>query len=275
MTNERSSFVGGILNLTGARPGHAFEYEGLTMPGMVYYAMTFTSTHDAIEKLIVPPPLKVDRSLPPEVRVMYFINRHNLAFDGKTTPYHAVMFAARVEHNGRKASAGWEYVDGIYNDKTDVDIMGPWGVYFGMLKKMADIRFLPIAPNTFEITVDRRGIRIVTIRMCLGAELPPTSVAQINNNISSAGGQLTVREIPNTTYTGFVDRSICWTDTDSNSSITRAWAANQGAIELGHLDEDPWDELPVFGVKDELCYQIDVGKPVLAEMVVVERLEEF
>jgi hypothetical protein len=82
---------------------------------------------------------------------------------------------------------------------------------------------------------------------------------------------MTVREIPDTSYTSFVDRSICWTPTDG-TKIDRAWSAHDGSIEFGHLELDPLDEMPVLGIKEALCYQLSTGKPVLNEMVVLEQL---
>jgi hypothetical protein len=271
MSNQTTQFVGGVLNMTGVRPGNAFKYEGPTMPGMTYFTLTFTSTHDAIEKLIVPPPLKIDRDLPPEVRAMYFINRNNRAFDGRVTPYHAFQFMAHVKRGSRRASAGWEYVDGIHNDKTEMDIMGPWGVYFGVLKKMADIRFLPAGIDSFEITVTRRGARMVTMRLRLREELSKDQLSLVNEGIGKSGGTMTVREIPDCTYTRFVDRAICWTPTNG-TKIDRAWAAGDGSIEFGHLELDPLDEMPVLEVKNAFCYELSTGKPVLNELVVIEEL---
>ena len=144
MADDHDGYVGGILNMTGVRPGEAFSYSGPTMRDQVYFTVSFTSTHDAIERLIIPPPLKVDRDKPPVVQAMFFVNRHNVAFDGRLTPYKAFMFMAHVKHGDRCGLAGWEYVDGLYGDKTEMDIMGPWSVYFGMLKMMADISFLPV-----------------------------------------------------------------------------------------------------------------------------------
>src|SRR5688572_27383607 len=132
--NGTGSFTGGVLNLTGVRPGDAFRYDGLSFPDMVIYMMHFESTYEAIEKLILPPPLKADRSLPPEVQVWYFTSRNTLPMDGRVLPYQGFQFRARTEFNGVKGASGWEYIDGLHGDKTQCDIMGPWGVYFGMLK---------------------------------------------------------------------------------------------------------------------------------------------
>jgi hypothetical protein len=266
--------VGGILNITGVRPGNAFAYDGPTMPGMVYYTATIITTHDAIDMLVMPPPLKADRSQPAELTISYFVNRHNRAFDGRVTPYQAVLFTARTVVHGKAGVAGWEYVDGLYGDKTEMDIMGPWSVYFGMLKKMADIRFLPLGGDKFEITVVRRGVRLVTMQLRMGAPFPETAVQAMNQRTDSAAfGTFTVREIPDSRYTGFVDRGIYWAGSE-DSSIDRAWAADEASIEFGSLDQDPWTEMPVLSVSRALIFELTVPKEVFHNLQLVEQLDK-
>jgi hypothetical protein len=267
--------VGGILNITGVRPGNAFAYEGPTMPGMVYYTVTITTTHDAIDMLVMPPPLKVDRSQPAELTISYFVNRHNRAFDGRVTPYQGFLFTARTVVNGNAGVAGWEYVDGLYGDKTEMDIMGPWSVYFGMLKKMADIRFLPLGGDKFEISVVRRGVRLVTMQLRMGVPLSDTAVHAMNKGPESSGscgfGTFTVREIPDSHYSGFVDRGIYWAGSEG-SSIDRAWAADEGSIEFGRLDQDPWSEMPILTVNRAIIFESTVPKEVFHGLRLVQEL---
>jgi Acetoacetate decarboxylase (ADC) len=269
--NGIPGYRGGILNMTGARPGEAFRYDGPTMPEQVYFTQTFTSTYEAIERLIVPPPLEVDREMPPEVQVMYFTNIGNVAFDGRPAPYQACMFMARVKHGDLAGRAGWEYVDGVHGDKTDMDVMGSWSVYFGMLKKFADIRFYPVGVNEFEMTVTRRGVRLVTMRLSLGSELPADVVAQMNAATAAAGATLTVREIPDQSYTGFVDRAICVAPSNGNT-ISRAWSAEAGSLEFGHLELDPLDELPVLGTHSAAVFDLCSEKELFTEMKILEHL---
>ena len=269
---ESQKHIGGILNMTGVRPGNAFAYEGPTMPGMVYYTVTITTTHDAIDMLVMPPPLKVDRSQPAELTISYFVNRHNRAFDGRITPYQGFLFTARTMVKGKAGLAGWEYVDGLYGDKTEMDIMGPWSVYFGMLKKMADIRFLPLGGDKFEITVVRRGVRLITMQLRIGTPLPDSAVHTMNQGTEGAAfGMFTVREIPDSHYTNFVDRGIYWAGSEG-SSIDRAWAADQGSIEFGSLDQDPWTEMPVLSVSRALIFESTAPKEVFHHLRLVEEL---
>jgi hypothetical protein len=257
--------------MTGCRPGDGFQYDGPTMQTMVFYTVSFETTHDAIDRLIMPPPLKTDRSRRAEVRVSYFVNRNNRAFDGQITPYQGFLFTAATSVNAVRGVAGWEYVDGLRGDKTEMDIMGAWSVYYGMLKKMADIRFLPLRGNEFEITVYRRGTRLVTMRLRLGNELSSDEVAAMNQADGCGFRTYTVREIPDSHYSGFVDRAIYWSGSEQ-SRIERAWAAEQGSIQFGHLDADPWDEMPVLGVTGATVFEMTVPKEVFHHLRLAEQL---
>jgi hypothetical protein len=266
-------YIGGILNMTGAMPGEGFQYEGPTMPSYPIYMATFRSTYEAIERLILQPPLRADRSQPPIVKIWYFMNAHNRAVDGQVTPYHAVQFAAPCVHDEHKGQSGWEYVDGIRGDKTEMDIMGPWGVYFGMVKKMGNINFLPVTPDEFEITVDRRGTRLLAMRIKLGAELTGSALEEAQAQ-SVWPQQLTVRAIPSPDYTAFTQYAVCATPTSEGNSIDRVWHASDASVVFGHLDMDPLSELPVLEVTGASAAMITTGKAVFTKMHVIANLLE-
>lgn len=263
------SYTGGILNLTGVRPGEAFRYEGLSFPDMTVYMVTFRSSYEAIEKLILPPPLKVDRSQPPEVLAWYFTSRNTLPMDGRVTPYHGFQFRAYTEHAGVKGFAGWEYIDALDGDKTRIDIMGPWGVYFGMLKKLGDISFVPTSVDAFEVTVRRRGETLIRMNMQIGAEMDEAAVAQMNKGGSKT---LTVREVPDVNYAGFVDRTVCISPTDSSNQVLRAWNVVNASIEFGSLDLDPLAELAPEGVVRAVAFNATASVETFTGMKVLERL---
>lgn len=269
---ETPGYTGGVFNIVGTRPGNAFKYEGPAMRQGTWFSLTFTSTHDAIEKLIVPPGLTVDRDVPPEVDVQYFVNPETRAFDGRVISYQGFQFMASVRHGEVAGRAGWEFVDGLYGDKTEVDLLCQWGVYFGMLKKLADIRFTPIGGNEFEATVTRRGVRLATLTIRTGSELASADVELINTASSQWPTTLTVREIPNVNYSAFVERTVCMASTESDNTVTQAWAADRGSISFGHDELDPLDELPVLGVSKELVYKLDVAKELFSEMTVLNHL---
>jgi hypothetical protein len=263
-------YTGGVLNLTGVRPAEALAYDGPTFPRQVVYLQTITSSYDAIERLIVPPPLKVDRSMPPEMQVLYFTNVGSRAYDGRLAPYQACMFMAHARHGDAVGQAGWEYVDAIRGDKTEMDGLLPWGVYFGMLKKLADIRFYPVGVNEFEMTVTRHGVRLVTSRFRLGSELPAEDVEAMN---AAGADTLLVREFPNETYTGFTERSVCLAASSTNT-VTRAWSGEGVSVEFGHLELDPLDELPVLGIGSAVAFESRVEKELFTGVKVLDRLPQ-
>lgn len=269
MSTYEKPFTGGILNLTGCRPGEAFQHDGLAFPDMAIFMVHFTSTYEAIEKLILPPPLKADRDFPPEVQMWYFTSRSTRPMDGRVTPYQGFQFRARTEFNGVKGAAGWEYIDGLYGDKTECDIMGPWGVYFGMLKKMGDIRFIPLGVDEFEMSVTRRGVRLITMRMRIGAEKTAEEVAAMN---SGGYETLTVREVPDVNYTGFVDRAVCCTPTHETNQILRAWNASDASVEFGHLELDPLDELTVLSVNSAIAFNATATSETFKQMRILGHL---
>lgn len=264
-------YIGGILNMTGAVPGEGFQYDGPAMPNYPIYMVMFLSTHDAIERLILQPPLKADRSQPPVVKMWYFVNPENRAIDGQVTPYHAVQFAAPCVHNGRVGQSGWEYVDGVRGDKTDMDIMGPWSVYFGMVKKMGNISFVPVTPDEFEITVDRRGTRLITMGIRIGAELTGEELEAVRAQ-AVWPEQMTVRAIPSPDYSGYTQHAVCATSTAEGNNIDRAWLASNASVKFGHLDMDPLDELPVLGIVGAYAGVNTTEKIVFTEMRVIDDL---
>lgn len=105
--SSRYPHVGGILHMSNAVPGQAFQHPSPTFPAQICYCLRFTSNYEAIEKLILRPPLKVDRSLPPEVVVWYFSSSKSLTPGGKPVPYQGFQFRGNTEFNGVKGCAGW------------------------------------------------------------------------------------------------------------------------------------------------------------------------
>ncbi|KPM42504.1 hypothetical protein AK830_g4040 [Neonectria ditissima] len=268
-------YIGGVLNMTGARPGQAFSFPGPAFPRQVCYIIKFTSTYEAIEKYILPPPLKVDRNLPPEVIVWYFSSPESKGPDGSPAPYQGFQFRGNTEVDGVKGMAGWEYIDGLRGDKTEMDVMLSWAVHYGMAKKFADIRFTAVSGDEFEITVDRQATRLVTMRLRLGQEIDGDVLKGLAESADSplAKDTFTVREMPNSDFSGYSERTVCTAPTGRSCNVTQAWSADRGSIEFGHLESDPLSELEPQEVTLTMVANIQVQKETFTELKVVSVVE--
>jgi acetoacetate decarboxylase len=233
----------GFASLIGVDLDKAFRYNGDTFPGTTSFAITFRSDHDAIERVIVPPPLQVDREAPPEVTLFYGVNPDSRGFDGRPNPYQFLYIGANVEYEGVRGSTAFEYVDAIYGDKTEVDHYIAWGVYFGMLKKLADIRLVP-RENRLEVTVNRRGQRLVTMGLTVGEEV---QVQASGANPASERPFLTVRAIPNLNYDGLSELTVVQSPV-GEVELKRMWSAHDATLELHSGDLDPLGDLPIHAI---------------------------
>jgi hypothetical protein len=240
-----------VLNLFGVRPGNAYNYEQKAMPSVIHFDITFESTHEAIEALVLPPPLESDRTEPPIVTISYFTNAEVYAYDGRNTPYQAVMLTARTQWADRKGVAGWEFVDGLHGDKTDMDIMGPWGLHFGMLKKFADIKVSHTGAHEFNVEVTRRGKLLVKLGLRAGDAVDESELRAFNQSSLAVFG---VREFPNVDYTGYIERSIVASDPVTDDRVARAWHADSGFVEFHSGELDELADLPVHTVTGAYVY---------------------
>lgn len=261
------------MNMSGARPEGAFHSTEPVFPKQVCFVMKFSSTYEAIEKLVLPPPLKVDRTLTPEVIVWYFTSPESRGPGGQIIPYQGFQFRAHAQYNGSRGIAGWEYVDGLYGDKTVIDIMGPWGVQFGMMKKSADIRFSPIGGDEFEIVVARHGCHLFRITIGNGQKLDDVELDQLLHASDNPMKKdtFTVREIPNCDWDGYLDQSVLFTPTSKSIKVNRAWHASGGTIEFSHLGSDPLHELRPSNVHALFICEIEVGRATFKEMKEVQK----
>jgi hypothetical protein len=257
LDRDQDTYVGGVLNLMGVRPGEAYQYEQPAMPHVIHFDVQFESTHEAIEKLVLPPPMTSDRRFAPIVNISYFTNAECYAMDGRNTPYQAVLMTARTQWGDKSGVAGWEFVDGLHGDKTAMDIMGPWGQYFGMLKKLADIRVSHTGADQFTVQVVRRGRLLVSMGLRTGVAYDDAELQALN---AASQGVFGVREIPNADYTGFVERSVVWSDPVTEGRVSRAWHADSGFVSFGAGELDPLDELTVGRVVGAMAYDSSCRK---------------
>ena len=118
----------------------------------------------------------------------------------------------------------------------------------------------------------RRGVLLVRMTLRMGAAVPDAAVTAMNQDANNcAFGTYTVREIPDSLYQGFVDRGIYWAGS-TGSSVDRAWMADEGTIEFGHLDQDPWTDMPVLGVTQASIFELTVPKEVFSDLQLIEKL---
>ena len=266
-------YIGGVGNITTAEVGSAWDFPDPAFAGQVSYLLKFESTYEAIEKLILPPPLKVDRSAPPEVIVWFFTSCDSKGPGGHDVPFQGFQFRGHTEYNGVKGVSGWEYVDGLKGDKTYMDVMSSWGLQFGMLKKLSNIHFTPIGGNRFEITVDRNGQQLIRVTITQGDELSGEQLKQMQSGGHVlADPTFTVREFPSADWTHYTDRTVNCVETGDTCIIKRVWSATEGSIEFGHQDLDPLSELKPENVSALGISEADVLKTTFTKMKVVGKV---
>jgi hypothetical protein len=253
-TASQSTAPRGFASLIGVELDKAFRYEGATFPATTSFAITFVSDHDAIERVIVPPPLRVDRSVPPEVTLFYGVNPNSRGFDGRANPYQFVYVGANVEYEGVRGSTAFEYVDALNGDKSTVDHYIAWGIYFGMLKKLADIRVVP-SKDGIQVTVDRRGQRLIRMSMTIGDEVP---VRATGANPAGERPFLTVRTIPDLNCSGLSELTVVQSPV-GEVELKQMWTAHDATIEFGSGELDPIGDLQIHEVTGAAVSVMDVS----------------
>lgn len=284
----------GVTNLLGARPGTAamHGYDGLMHEDMTQLFFVFETTHEALQKLIVPPPLEVDRDKPALCTVMAFTSPHFRGRDGRKDPYTGFTFFAHTKFQEFTGPSGWEFVDGPapLHDKTCAEKLVLTGQIFGMLKKIADIRFyrngLEVVGDLstleegddVEVTVDRKGRRIASLRVRIGAELPRGSTDSATADAPFAGtvapGRiLAVREFPTVDYKGYVDRSVVATfDLSGRPAPKHLWTAQPVSLEFWESESEALDLLKVSRLVGAAVAVVDSAKEGTSMMEVVANL---
>jgi hypothetical protein len=222
----------GLDNLLGARPGTPamFGYDGPMHTDFTALTISFETTHDALQKAFIPPPLEVDRDVPPVCNLIAFTAPTMRGRDGRLSPYTGVLFQAPSQWKGRKGNSGYEFIDGAApaHDKTYAEQVLYAGAIWGMLKKFADIRFYVNgveslgdmsnvkAGDDLLVTLDRRGRRLIDARARVTDEIAePGKLAMTKQHRGGDQGaapepriSLDVREFPTVDYKGYSERNI-------------------------------------------------------------------
>lgn len=269
----------GVMNIFGARPGtpSMHGYEGFARENMTSVILSFETSHDALQQVIVPQPLEVDRDAPPILTVQAFTSPLFRGRDGRHLPYTGYAFFAPTRYKDLRAVSGWEFMDGAGHDKTIADMMSAAGLVTGMLKKLGDIRFWvngrenlgdlsTVQPgDEVRVTVDRRGIRISGMRVRVGEEIKDLEEAV---GVYSVLG---VREFPTVDYKGYVDRAIT-AFAEPNKLPRKAFAAEPLSIEFGESEHESLDLLPIGRLVHAGIKIQDGTKESMSEARVVDQL---
>ena len=279
----------GIGNLLGARPGpHAFNYEGPQFGECTALVATYNTTHAALAQLL-PPPLEPLYDLPATVSLLAELTREYRGRDGRVIPYTKVIFHCLAGYKGHRGRAHLvEYVDGPNGDMTiPGEALIAAGIYVGMLKKLGQIRFQPL-DDGYEVTCDRRGARLLTMRIRRREEMPPEQRKLLASTVFlyqpelALEGEFGVREIPTPSIDGYIDRSV-WmfpvyrpdpsptVKTKTEAGVKRVWAAD-ASIELGYLELDPLDLMPIVGMGPAAIVSYDLAKDGMSSPFLIERL---
>lgn len=263
---------------------HGFDGPGHRNQTRIFFA--FETTHAALQSLVVPPPLEVDRDAPAICTIMPFTSPEFRGRDGRLTPYTGFAFFAPVVHNGVRGQAGWEFIDGANHDKTGADMLPFTGQVYGMLKKFADIRFLVNGEEVsdlsvmqkgddIEITVDRKQQRLVTLKMRITGSSAEQLTEGVGKTIQGGGETVVfaVREIPTVDYKGFVDRSIVASSAGTEPIVpSRTFTGEATSIEFGASELESLDLMDVKKLVAAGGVTSDVPKEVISGMRVIEQL---
>lgn len=285
----------GLDNLLGARPGTPamFGYDGPMHSDFTALTVSFETTHDALQNVFIPPPIEVDRDVPAIGNLIAFTAPKMRGRDGRLAPYTGVLFQASSQWNGHKGRSGYEFIDGAApaHDKSYAEQVLYAGVIWGMLKKFADIHFYingveslgdlsnVRAGDEVMVSLDRRGRRLIDLRLRVKDELPePGKLAMTNQHgegeraAPEARISLDVREIPTVDYKGYAERSITTNLTTVNTAVRKAWLAEPMSLEFRESELDALDQLNPVRLLGAAVTITEVPKETITGRSVLEQL---
>lgn len=285
----------GLNNLLGARPGTPpmFGYDGPMHRDFTALTISFESTHDALQRVFVAPPLQVDRDVAPVANIIAFTAPQMRGRDGRLSPYTGVLFQAPCVWKGRKGNAGYEFIDGAApaHDKSYAEQVIYAGVIWGMLKKFADIRFYVngveslgdmsnvSSGDSIQVTLDRRGRRLIDLRAQVKDEIAePEKLAMTNRQGDDSDGaplprvSMDVREIPTVDYSGYSERSIMTNLGHVTASARKAWIADPLSLEFSESELDALDLLNPVRLLGAAVTITEVPKTTVTGRGILEQL---
>lgn len=283
----------GSNNLFGARPGTSafYGYDGPAHTDFTSVTIAFETTHDALQKVIIPPPLEIDRDVPAVGRIMAFTTPNYRGRDGRLAPYAGVLIQAPSRWKEHRGNTSIEFVDGVApaHDKTVRDSPPLTGAIYGMLKKFADIHFYVNGVESGDMStvqegddiivmLARRGRRLAEMRLRVSKER--TGSTDMLSTESEEGHReaprivLGVREIPTVDYSGYVDRSITTRSITDSAAVTvrTSLTAEPVSLEFWESELEALDQLKIVRLIGASVAVSDISKENISGMSILEHL---
>lgn len=232
-------FIPGVMGLYGWKPGEPMDADQPMYENARTLVYTYRTEPDAIAA-VLPEPLEPG----PTPTVIVCLNDVPLwrALDGGHHEYtEAIVMVECAFRDEVGLTLGFIYVGGRGGDVTNgADIALALGrEVLGNAKKMANINIHPNA-DEWVGTVDRMGTRLLSF----SGRFDEQEIDVADTPMGSLGRLFCVREIPSALMDGYDVRQVLAYEPMFITRPTKLWRGT-GSVELGHLDGDPIDLLPV------------------------------
>ncbi|MER1967111.1 acetoacetate decarboxylase family protein [Castellaniella sp. GW247-6E4] len=233
----------GMMWIYGKKPSvPAPAYEGTFSEQMRLWALSYKTTEEGIRAML-PDPLE---AIPGVDEVMIFAGwaPHVRFINGEQHTYCEVGWWIPCQYKGERGlHMAITYMDSSSHDQADGGYMGATTgrEIFGYVKTVATVN-LDCLGSKMSGTVDRRGVRLVSMHLDFVEEAEPSV-----DMFKAAGFNqfLFVKEIPNCDFTGYDVRKVTAFSLDRMWDNVASVRYGTGRVEYGHLDSDPVDVLKV------------------------------
>jgi acetoacetate decarboxylase len=249
-----------------------YPYKGLMSRDTTLYMLTYTTTHEAIKKVLTPP-LEPMLDMPPVVTVWIGHARHWRWFNGKLSHYWEFGFFIPCRYKDYMGvTPMWTLMDSPTGDQTEGGELGMVSgrEVTGWMKSMGNVRIGGTGDQVHG-TCDVRGVRIITFDIETPEEittdqLPTSGVDQF----------LFVKEIPNCNFTGYDVRKVIGMKSGFLSRPDAVYNLRKGtgSVQYGHLETHPVDILEVVepGPAYQLTFDIAYDEAVTNGAFEIENL---
>lgn len=227
-------FPSGMLSTYGRRPGTEYPWKGHMFADNTVYQLTYTTTPEAIKK-VLPPPLEPIPDMPPVITVFIGHCKHGRFFDGKYANYVEVGFFVPCQYKDYKGvHPMWIMMDTMSGDKTEGAELAvvTFRETSGWMKFIGNNK-LGGTGDQIHFTCDVKGVRLITLDI-----ETPEEITAADMNKSYGGYRLFVKEIPNCNFTGYDVRKIIGRTGKSSNTMTNL-KKGTGKISFGNLETHP------------------------------------